>query len=105
MSTRARAEWRIHLGLICAEAICVPAFIFEFTRATGGNNLSWAYVFEWPLFGGYAIYMWRQLLRQERGQVRIPRRNQPDGHDTDAKLAQWNEYLTRVHDAEKGPTS
>jgi hypothetical protein len=46
--------------------IVVPAFaalcIWQIDRATGGNELSWAYVFEWPFFAAYAIYMWWRLL-------------------------------------------
>ena len=58
---------RINLGLVLAELICLPAFVFEITRALDGNTLSWAYVFEWPLLGGYAVYMWHKLRQDERG--------------------------------------
>ena len=46
--------------------LCVVAFWFELSRAIGGNALSWAYVFEWPLLAGFAIYMWWQLLHPGR---------------------------------------
>ena len=92
-----RERWRIHFGLLLAELICVPAFLFEITRAAGGNTLSWAYVFEWPLFGGYAVYMWRQLLRQENGERFRRQRDVPDDPTADARLAEWNDYLSRVH--------
>jgi hypothetical protein len=87
--------FRIYLGLFLAELICIPAFIIEIFRALGGNELSWAYVFEWPLFGVYAIYMWRKMLRQERGlEVSKPRTS----HDKDdPRLAEWNAYLASVH--------
>jgi hypothetical protein len=46
--------------------VVVPAFmalcIWQIDRATSGNELSWAYVFEWPFFAAYAIYMWWRLL-------------------------------------------
>jgi hypothetical protein len=54
--------WRLHLTLACGLLVCVAAFWFELARALGGNALSWAYVFEWPLLGIFAIYMWWQLL-------------------------------------------
>ena len=48
--------------------ILVPAFmalcIWQVTRAVGGNTLSWAYVFEWPIFAGYAVYMWWRFVHE-----------------------------------------
>jgi hypothetical protein len=48
--------------------IVVPTFaalcIWQISRALSGNDLSWAYVFEWPFFAGYAIYMWWRLLHE-----------------------------------------
>jgi hypothetical protein len=32
----------------------------------GGNGLSWAYVFEWPAFAVYAVYMWWRLIHDKR---------------------------------------
>ena len=91
-----RSRMRIHVGLILAEAICIPAFVIEISRAIGGNALSWAYVFEWPIFGGYAIYMWRQLLLQDHEDP-SPTSVSSDEPSSDAKLEEWNEYLQRVH--------
>ena len=54
MTGSTRGTFKINLGLFLAELICIPAFVFELDRALGGNTLSWAYVFEWPLLGGYA---------------------------------------------------
>ncbi len=46
--------------------IVVPSFlalcVWQVYRATDGNELSWAYVFEWPFFAAYAVYMWWRLL-------------------------------------------
>jgi hypothetical protein len=38
---------------------------WQLSRALGGNTLSWAYTFEWPLFAGYAIYVWWQLIHDQ----------------------------------------
>jgi hypothetical protein len=35
---------------------------WQVNRALSGNTLSWAYVFEWPIFGGYAVFMWWKLI-------------------------------------------
>jgi hypothetical protein len=58
---------RLHLTLAAGLILCVGAFWFEVRRALGGNDLSWAYVFEWPLFAVFACYMWWGLLHQRRG--------------------------------------
>jgi hypothetical protein len=92
-----RGTYKIHLGLIVAELICISAFIFEITRALNGNTLSWAYVFEWPLFGFYAVYMWRRMLRDERVEREGKSTPVVTGQADDPRLQAWNEYLTKVH--------
>ncbi len=55
----------MHVTLI----ILLPAFAWltwwQLERALGGNTLSWAYTFEWPLFACYAIYVWWQLIHDQ----------------------------------------
>jgi hypothetical protein len=58
---------KLHLTLAAGLILCIGAFWFEIGRALGGNELSWAYVFEWPLFAVFACYMWWSLLHQRRG--------------------------------------
>ncbi len=95
MADQPKNAFRIHLGLFLAELICIPAFVFETYRALGGNELSWAYVVEWPALGLYAVYMWKRMLREERGEAR-PRRAAAEPLD-DPQLVAWNEYLASVH--------
>ena len=99
---------RIHLGLVLAEFLCLSGFTFELYRALSGNSLSWAYVFEWPLFGGYAFYMWRRFIAEETktdaarsSELALPRSNKSDV-ETQAALEEYNEYLRRAH--EERPT-
>jgi hypothetical protein len=101
MAGETKNTFRINLGLFLAELICIPAFIFEVKRALGGNTLSWAYVFEWPLLGGYAVYMWRRLLQEERGEG--PRRPVVSDED-DPELDAWNAYLASVHQNDQSAT-
>jgi hypothetical protein len=79
------------LGLHVILLILLPTFAlltqWQLSRALGGNTLSWAYTFEWPLFAGYAIYVWWQLIH-ESGVTRGARRRAlagettvGDGHD------------------------
>ncbi len=49
--------------------VLLPTFAWltewQLDRALGGNTLSWAYTFEWPLFAVYAIYVWWQLIHDQ----------------------------------------
>jgi hypothetical protein len=100
MGPAAKNTFRIYFGLFLAELICVPAFVFELSRALDGNTLSWAYVVEWPLLGGYAIYMWRKMLREEKG-LDIRPVITPEEED-DPELRAWNDYLASVHKSPQG---
>ncbi len=106
--------------------VVVPAFmalcVWQITRALGGNSLSWAYVFEWPIFAGYAVYMWWRFVHEAAEDTQPPAR--PDGHGTpaeaetraeaevppaqgsdeqgqDADLAAYNAYLAQLAERDK----
>jgi hypothetical protein len=55
---------KLHLVIV----VIVPTFAglcaWQVDRALSGNELSWAYVFEWPFFAGYAVYMWWRFLHE-----------------------------------------
>jgi len=88
----------------------VPAFLvlgyWQLTRALGGNSLSWAYVFEWPLFAGYLVYVRRRLLRERRDERPEPASRGPDqtttgasvpaNEEEDPELAAYNRYLAAL---------
>ena len=57
---------RLHATLAIGLLLCAAAFWFELKRALGGNALSWAYVFEWPLLAVFAVYMWSRFLHPGR---------------------------------------
>jgi hypothetical protein len=93
---------RLHLTLAGGLALCTGAFIIELLRALGGHSFSWIYVFEWPLFAGFALYMWWNLLH---GHDRVPRSSSttssPRPADaTDEELDEWNLYLQVMEAAE-----
>jgi DNA-binding transcriptional regulator of glucitol operon len=105
---------RLHAVIL----VLVPGFmalcIWQLTRAVGGNSLSWAYVFEWPIFAAYAVYMWWRIVHEPITEV-VP---DPVGADAtatngtgpdatvvaadakqaaeDADLAAYNEYLAQL---------
>ena len=68
---------KVHITLLVVVALCAVAFRFELGRALGGNGLSWAYVFEWPLFAIFAGYMWWNALHGGRGPRRRTGRKRP----------------------------
>jgi hypothetical protein len=38
---------------------------WQYHRALGGNGLSWAYTFEWPLFAVFGAVFWARTIRDE----------------------------------------
>ena len=99
-ATSRRRLARLHAGLAAATVLCTTAFVVEILRALGGNTLSWAYVFEWPVLLGYGIYMWHRLVREERGDA-DGRLAAPAVDEDDAALAAWNRYLSELHAADR----
>jgi hypothetical protein len=115
MDTRvwfSRRALKLHAVIL----IVVPAFmalcIWQITRALGGNSLSWAYVFEWPLFAAYAVYMWWRILHEkpdplptttENGDpsVTAPTRPSDEAAPEDADLTAYNEYLARLAEQDR----
>lgn len=93
------AALRLHLALALALAICLGAGWFELTRALGGNQLSWAYTFEWPIFACFAVYMWWKLLHDD-GSDPAPSSDDLDD-ETAAKLDAWNDYLAELREADR----
>jgi hypothetical protein len=51
-----------HLTAAVVVPGCIVLCWWQVTRALGGNTLSWAYVFEWPVFAGYGVFMWWKLI-------------------------------------------
>jgi hypothetical protein len=93
--------------------VVVPGFmalcLWQLHRALDGNELSWAYVFEWPLFAGYAVYMWWRLVHERPAadvtttpdpadETRDAAAHAPDDVDPteDPELAAYNDYLARL---------
>jgi hypothetical protein len=58
------------IGIHVVTLLLVSSFIlaawWQYDCAVGGNGLSWAYVFEWPAFAVYAVYMWWKLIHDKR---------------------------------------
>jgi hypothetical protein len=94
---------KVHVGLALATILCAPAFAFELSRALGGNTLSWAYVFEWPIFEGFAVYMWWKLLHEDEVATKpkkVTARADVANAADQVKLDAWNAYLKELAEAE-----
>jgi hypothetical protein len=100
---------------------------WQFHRAIGGNGLSWAYTFEWPLFAGFGVVFWARTVRDELRARRGPSARElaraaaeagpalPDGIGTraierpdddadDDDLGSYNAYLDRLNSEVKSTT-
>ncbi|GID97918.1 hypothetical protein Adi01nite_73300 [Amorphoplanes digitatis] len=92
---------------------------WQFSRATGGNSLSWGYTFEWPVFAAFVVFLWFREVQQERRAGRAPEQDAQEPEqpaqgdqpvtvrrpvrvpvagaapaDDDPELAAYNEYLS-----------
>ncbi|HXQ19973.1 MAG TPA: hypothetical protein VN781_10160 [Acidimicrobiales bacterium] len=105
------------IGLHVVLLIVVPTFLvlcdWQVRRALGGNELSWAYVFEWPFFAGYAVFVWWKLVHETllpndgsgtQSEVADPpgtelERTEATEEDPeeDPELAAYNRYLAELH--------
>jgi len=52
----------LHLAVLVVAPGCLAAFGWQLHRALAGNDLSWAYCFEWPIFSVLALVGWWQLI-------------------------------------------
>lgn len=112
-----RRVWfsRRAIGLHAVIVVIVPTFIglcvWQVDRAVSGNSLSWAYVFEWPFFAGYAVYMWWRFVHdvpdtepqpgtRASGAVVPPPAPTAVASAEDEELAAYNDYLAEL--AERG---
>jgi hypothetical protein len=121
-----RRALKLHVVIL----IVVPAFLalclWQISRALGGNSLSWAYVFEWPIFAAYAVYMWWRFVHEaaEDGSPPAAAGTDPGGRtdsangdatttppldaekekeeeQDDAELAAYNDYLAQLAERDK----
>ena len=115
-----RRAIKLHVVIL----IVVPAFLalclWQVSRALGGNSLSWAYVFEWPLFAAYAIYMWWRFVHEATPEgspgdtaaadpggpdaaapAAAPAAETPEELKEDAEMAAYNDYLAQLAEKDK----
>jgi DNA-binding transcriptional regulator of glucitol operon len=99
----------IHLTAAVVVPGCLVLCWWQVTRALSGNTLSWAYVFEWPIFAGYGVFLWWKLIHDpERHPATEPAPSQVDAGaeppgptsqdaDEDEEMASYNRYLAALN--------
>ena len=116
-----RRAIKLHVVIL----IVVPAFLalclWQVSRAVGGNTLSWAYVFEWPLFAAYAVYMWWRFVHEAAEDTPPPATAGADAggsngsapspttapeetaqeKEEDKEMAAYNDYLAQLAERDK----
>jgi DNA-binding transcriptional regulator of glucitol operon len=114
-----RRAVKLHVVIL----IVVPAFLalclWQVSRALGGNSLSWAYVFEWPIFAAYAVYMWWRFVHEAAEDAsatagdhvdadgatsptsKAPRPAGAAEETEDAELAAYNDYLAQLAERDR----
>ena len=108
MSTTTPRRRRVFTHLTAAVVVpgCGVLCWWQVTRALSGNTLSWAYVFEWPIFGGYAVYMWWKLIHdplpEDRPEKLEEKEQEKENREKeDEELASYNRYLAALNDSGK----
>jgi DNA-binding transcriptional regulator of glucitol operon len=106
------------LGLHALAITLFAAFLafgwWQFDRAQAGNDRSWAYVFEWPIFAIFVIVMWIKMMRdeldddpdapgrapkviEEPAEAAVTRAIIRRQEEEDPQLAAYNRYLARLN--------
>jgi hypothetical protein len=63
MSQRWKDILTLHLPLVIVLALCTYATINQYGRAQEGVERSWAYTFQWPIIGLFAIVVWNRYRK------------------------------------------
>lgn len=97
--------WRIHMALVLSAVICPLGFGFELWRALSGNELSWAYVVEWPILLVVAVHFWRLMVRNARQLSLLAGQAEAAGSATagDPELLAWERYVARPEGPREEP--
>jgi hypothetical protein len=120
-----RSRWKdiltLHLPLVIVLALCTYATINQYGRAQEGVQRSWAYTFQWPIIGLFAIVVWNRYRKHgnltrwftDRYRSRIDAyraeaeaqeaaKREEELADPDAQA--WQDYVTdlRRREAERG---
>ena len=103
---------KLHAVILVVVPACLALCVWQIQRALDGNSLSWAYVFEWPLFAAYAVYMWWRFVHEKpepagaddpgsEAAVGTSPSIGPSSTQEDAELAAYNDYLAQLAERDR----
>ncbi|MDR6323165.1 hypothetical protein [Actinoplanes couchii] len=55
-----------HLLALAMTATCLALGWWQFSRAADGNSISYGYMFQWPVFGGFVVFIWVREMQLAR---------------------------------------
>lgn len=122
--SRVKDLWQLHLPLVIVLAFCTVATIVEFQRARQGVDRAWAYTFQWPIIGAFAVVVWNRyrkhgsitrsisdyfrkrvarfeaeaLAEEERQHAAQAGAHTPPPLVVDPDELAWREHLRRLHE-------
>lgn len=121
MSQRWKDILTLHVPLVLVMALCTYATINQYGRAQEGVERSWAYTFQWPIIGLFAIVVWNRYRKHgnltrwftDRYRARIEAYRAEAEAQEEAKREQeladpdaqaWQDYVADVRrrEAERG---
>ncbi|MEU4419390.1 hypothetical protein AB0F81_02110 [Actinoplanes sp. NPDC024001] len=59
-----------HFIALVLTAGCLGLGWWQFSRAADGNAVSWGYMFQWPVFGGFVVFIWFREVQVARRRAR-----------------------------------
>lgn len=63
----------VHALALLAVVSMLGLAVWQYSRAQGGNAISWGYLFQWPAFAAFAAFVWwREVRRVLRGDPEEP---------------------------------
>ena len=99
----------LHLALVAWVAGCVVATWWQIGRAIGGNEYSYLYAVEWPVFAIAGVFGWWALLhteppseeaqdarREEEARLRAEAAAKREREEEDEELAAYNDHLAQL---------
>ncbi len=75
-----------HVLAIVLATGCLVLGWWQFGRASEGNSISWGYMFEWPVFAGFVVFLWWrevQLARKKPERAELATKDEPATKDED----------------------
>ena len=55
-----------HLLALVLTAGCLALGWWQYSRAADGNSISWGYMFQWPVFGAFVVFIWVREIQLAR---------------------------------------